>query len=71
MTADGILATIQRQAERISRHHTVEPETIDAALDGKRVMGIVSKGGSITAAYMLTREAENPFLEHFDEIIAS
>jgi len=73
MTADGILATIQRQAEEgISSVviHAVEPETIDAALDGKRVMGIVSKGGSITAAYMLTREAENPFLEHFDEILS-
>jgi len=43
-------------------------------LDGfrrkKRVLGMVSKGGSITSAFMLIHDCENPFVEHFDEILS-
>jgi len=35
----------------------------------RRVMGMVSKGGSLTAAWMIEHQAENPFLERFDEIL--
>jgi len=73
MTAEDILATIRHQAEEgVSSFvlHAVSREMIDAAWDGERIMGVVSKGGSITAAYMLTHDAENPFVEHFDEILA-
>jgi len=73
MTADDILATIRRQAEEgVSSFviHAVERGMIDAARDGNRVMGVVSKGGSITAAYMLGHDSENPFIERFDEILA-
>jgi phosphomethylpyrimidine synthase len=34
----------------------------------KRIMGMVSKGGSFTSAWMLQSGKENPFLSHFDEI---
>lgn len=34
----------------------------------KRIMGMVSKGGSFTSAWMLQSGKENPFLTHFDEI---
>ena len=34
----------------------------------KRIMGMVSKGGSFTSAWMLQKSRENPFLSHFDEI---
>jgi len=33
-----------------------------------RILGMVSKGGSFTSAWMLNNDAENPFLENFDEI---
>jgi len=33
-----------------------------------RIMGMVSKGGSFTSAWMLQNGKENPFLSHFDEI---
>lgn len=35
-------------------------------IKGKRIMGMVSKGGSYTAAYMVDNSIENPFLQHFD-----
>ena len=34
----------------------------------KRIMGMVSKGGSFTSAWMLQNNRENPFLSKFDEI---
>lgn len=73
MTPEDILATIRSQAgEGVSSFvlHAVSRKMIDAAWDGERIMGVVSKGGSITAAYMLAHDAENPFVEHFDEILA-
>ena len=36
--------------------------------DTKRIMGMVSKGGSFTSAWMLQSGEENPFLSQFDEI---
>lgn len=33
-----------------------------------RIMGMVSKGGSFTSAWMLRTDNENPFLERFDEV---
>ena len=36
--------------------------------DATRIMGMVSKGGSFTSAWMLQNESENPFFSHFDEI---
>ena len=35
-------------------------------MKGKRIMKIVSKGGSLTASYMKLNEVENPFLTHFE-----
>jgi phosphomethylpyrimidine synthase len=36
----------------------------------KRILGMVSKGGSITSAFMLTNGCENPFVEHFDDVLS-
>jgi len=36
----------------------------------KRLLGIVSKGGSITSAFMLMNQCENPFVEHFDDVLS-
>ena len=37
----------------------------------KRIMGIVSKGGSFTSAWMLQNNKENPFLSKFDVFLKS
>ncbi len=36
---------------------------------GRRIMGMVSKGGSFTASYMVNNSFENPFLQKFDALL--
>ncbi len=43
-------------------------EMLEKLRNMKRIMGMVSKGGSFTSAWMLQSGKENPFLSHFDEI---
>jgi phosphomethylpyrimidine synthase len=43
-------------------------EMLEKLRNSKRIMGMVSKGGSFTSAWMLQNSRENPFLSHFDEI---
>jgi phosphomethylpyrimidine synthase len=38
-------------------------------MKGKRIMGIVSKGGSFTASIMTSNNIENPFLKNYDYIL--
>ncbi|MBY9015232.1 MAG: phosphomethylpyrimidine synthase ThiC [Candidatus Lokiarchaeota archaeon] len=38
-------------------------------MKGKRIMKIVSKGGSLTASYMKSSEVENPFLQNFEKLL--
>ncbi|MHC1755954.1 MAG: phosphomethylpyrimidine synthase ThiC [Methanosarcina sp.] len=49
--------------------HCVEKATLKKLKGVGRVMGMVSKGGSLTSVYMLTNDCENPFIENFDEVI--
>jgi len=41
---------------------------LETLRNAARIMGMVSKGGSFTSAWMLQSGKENPFLTHFDEI---
>ena len=73
MMAEDIISTLCQQAEEgVSSVvlHCTSREIMDTVRAGKRIMGVVSKGGSITCAYMITTGSENPFLENFDEIIS-
>ena len=73
MTADDIMATLARQAEQgISSFviHCVNHTMLQEFRRKKRILGVVSKGGSITSAFMLLNECENPFVEHFDAVLS-
>jgi len=73
MTADDIMATLRMQAgQGISSMviHGVNREMLGELRRKTRLLGIVSKGGSITSAYMLMNQCENPFVEHFDEVLS-
>jgi phosphomethylpyrimidine synthase len=73
LTAGAIMATLKMQADQgISSIviHCVNQEMLDEFRKKKRLLGIVSKGGSITSAFMLLNQCENPFITHFDEILA-
>jgi phosphomethylpyrimidine synthase len=47
-------------------HSGITKELAKRVLEVKRHGGIVSKGGTITAAWMLKYDKENPYYEHFD-----
>lgn len=47
-------------------HSGITNELAKRVLEVRRQGGIVSKGGTITAAWMLKYEKENPYFEHFD-----
>ncbi|VVB87903.1 Phosphomethylpyrimidine synthase [uncultured archaeon] len=72
MTCEDIIRSIKQQAnEGVSSFvlHCIDKRTLGLLKTGKRVLGVVSKGGSITSAYMLLNNCENPFIENFDEIL--
>src|SRR5574342_492786 len=50
-------------------HSGITKEIAKRILAVKRHGGIVSKGGTITAAWMLKYDKENPYFEHFDYLI--
>jgi len=72
LTCDDILATVARQAAQgvdfFTIHAGILREHIPVA--AKRKMGIVSRGGSLLAKWMLHHGRENPMYEMFDEISA-
>lgn len=73
MTSDDIMATLRMQAEQgISSMviHCVNGKMLDEHHRKKRLLGIVSKGGSITSAFMHINQCENPFVDHFDEVLS-
>jgi phosphomethylpyrimidine synthase len=73
MTADDIMTTLMMQAEQGFSSmviHGVNREMLGELRRKKRLLGIVSKGGSITSAFMLMNQCENPFLEHFDDVLS-
>jgi phosphomethylpyrimidine synthase len=72
MTARDILDTIRGQArDGVSSMviHCITNDILERCRKQERLLGIVSKGGSITAAFMLHNGCQNPFIEHFDEIL--
>lgn len=74
MTADDIITTMEMQAAHgISSVvvHCVSQKMLAGFRRQKRILGMVSKGGSITSAFMLINRCENPFIEHFDRVLSA
>jgi phosphomethylpyrimidine synthase len=73
MTADDVLDALRRQSRRgVSSVvvHCVNRAMLEFYRKKKRILGMVSKGGSITSAFMIINNCENPFIEHFDEVLS-
>jgi phosphomethylpyrimidine synthase len=72
VTEDLIFKVIKKQLKdgisSIVLHTGFNLDTLNE-MKGKRIMKIVSKGGSLTASYMKLNEVENPFLTHFEEFL--
>jgi len=70
LTTDDILNTIRAQAAQGVDFFTIHAGLLRRHLPlvGKRKMGIVSRGGSLLAKWMIHHGRENPMYELFDEI---
>ncbi|HEY9205560.1 MAG TPA: phosphomethylpyrimidine synthase ThiC [Candidatus Methanoperedens sp.] len=72
MAGEDIIQYIKQQAEEGVGSfvlHCIDNRILGMLKKEKRIMGVVSKGGSITCAYMMINKCENPFIENFDEIL--
>ncbi|MCX9082624.1 MAG: phosphomethylpyrimidine synthase ThiC [Candidatus Methanoperedens sp.] len=70
---DDIVTNLKQQAkEGMSSFvlHCIDKKTLDILKKHQRVMGVVSKGGSITSSYMMLNNCENPFISNFEEILS-
>src|SRR5438128_10647900 len=72
LSYDVILKEIERQAEQGVDYFTIHAGVLyeHLPLVGPRVTGIVSRGGSLLAKWMLHHGRQNPMYELFDEISA-
>ena len=71
LTTDDILKTLEKQARQGVSYFTIHAGFLlkFMPLIAKRKMGIVSRGGSLTASWMMHHHKENPFYEAFDDIL--
>jgi len=72
LTYDVILKEIERQARQGVDYFTIHAGVLREHLPlvGPRVTGIVSRGGSLLAKWMIHHGKQNPMYELFDEISA-
>ena len=74
LSAPQMLDYIRLQAEDgvdfMTIHAGLTLKAIDKLKQRPRLAGIVSRGGSMLTGWMLHNKKENPFFEHFDELLA-
>jgi phosphomethylpyrimidine synthase len=72
LTHDAILAEVERQAQQGVDYFTIHAGILRGHLPliRKRVAGLVSRGGSLLAKWMIHHGQQNPMYELFDEISA-
>ena len=73
MQPDDLFAEIGKQARQgvdfMTVHCGLTKRGAEMAVKQDRVMGVVSRGGSMLARWMLENGKENPLLEYFDRLI--
>ena len=71
LTIDKMLEVIERQAKQGVSYFTIHAGFLLRFMPevAKRKMGIVSRGGSLMAAWMMHYHKENPFYTAFDDIL--
>ncbi|WP_297892248.1 phosphomethylpyrimidine synthase ThiC [uncultured Desulfovibrio sp.] len=73
MQPDALFAEIAKQAEQgvdfITVHCGLSKRGAEMAVKNNRVLGIVSRGGSMLARWMLENNRENPLLEYYDRLL--
>ncbi|MBE9528394.1 MAG: phosphomethylpyrimidine synthase ThiC [Proteobacteria bacterium] len=74
LTADEIFEVIEKQAEDgvdfMTVHSGVTQASLERIKNEGRIMGVVSRGGALTAEWMKYNKKENPLFEQFDRMVA-
>ena len=70
MTLQHFLDAVEHQAKQGVDYMTIHAGLLQKHLPmiDSRLAGIVSRGGSLTAKWMVAHKKENPFYEHFDAL---
>ena len=73
ITAEDFLDVVRRHAEDgvdfVTIHAGMNRRTIESFKETGRLMNVVSRGGSLIFAWMEATGNENPFFEHYDELL--
>ena len=73
MQPDDLFDEVAKQAEQgvdfITVHCGLSKRGAEMAVKDNRVLGIVSRGGSMLARWMLENNRENPLLEYYDRLL--
>lgn len=73
MKPDDLFDEIAKQAKQgvdfITVHCGLSKRGAEMAVKNNRVLGIVSRGGSMLARWMLENNRENPLLEYYDRLL--
>jgi phosphomethylpyrimidine synthase len=71
LTIEKLLEVIERQAEQGVDYMTIHAGVLmeHVPLTDGRVTGIVSRGGSILAQWMVSHHRQNPLYEHFGDVL--
>lgn len=72
LTAELLLEVVREQAEQGVDYMTVHAGLLREHLPAatRRLLGIVSRGGAITARWMQVHKRQNPLYEYFDQLLA-
>ena len=74
ITVDQMFRIIEKQAidgvDFMTIHCGINREIVKRLQRQKRLMGVVSRGGSFTLEWMSFHNKENPMFEHFDKLLA-
>jgi phosphomethylpyrimidine synthase len=73
MTVSEIFKVIEKQAEDgvdfMTVHCGVTKKSLQRLKNKERILGVVSRGGSFIAEWIIYNNKENPLYEHFDELL--
>ena len=73
MDGDDMLRAIENQAKAgvdfVTVHCGITMDLVNKVKNSNRIMGIVSRGGSFLAAWILKNQEENPLFKNYDYIL--
>ena len=73
MTADEIFETIENHGKQgvdyLTVHCGVTQKIVEQTIEGERITGIVSRGGSFLAEWIHYNQKENPLYEQYDRLL--